>query len=96
MAGNELPHLEIDYPAEGAVVAAGHYTFRVGSDARLIMAEVSIDRGPWRACRQACGYWWYDWTGGAPGEHTLSARATAHDGRPVNATLRRFVVSGRR
>jgi hypothetical protein len=87
--------LEIDYPNEGETVAAAGYTFRVGAEPRLAFAEVSIDRGPWLPCRQACGFWWYDWSGYGAGEHTIAARAVAQDGRTLNSTPRRFAVARR-
>jgi hypothetical protein len=90
------PRLEIDYPNEGERVSPAGYTFRVGAEERLAFAEISVDRGPWQPCRQACGFWWYDWNGYAPGEHAVAARAVAQDGRTLNSTLRRFVVDGRR
>jgi len=84
--------LEIDYPSEGERVSKSGYTFRVGAEEALSFAEVSIDRGPWRPCRQACGFWWYDWSGYDGGEHMVTARAVAHDGRALNSTPRRFTV----
>jgi hypothetical protein len=90
------PRLEIDYPMEGDRIPAGGYTFRVGAPQPLAVAEVSIDRGPWLPCRQACGFWWYDWSGYGSGEHMINARATAQDGHALNSTPRRFVVDIRR
>lgn len=88
--------LEIDYPSEGERIDLSGYTFRVGADQALAFAEVSIDRGPWQPCRQACGFWWFDWTGYSPGDHAVSARAVGRDGRTLNSTPRRFVVDGAR
>jgi hypothetical protein len=90
------PSLEIDYPAHDEAISSDHYTFRVSATVALIEAEVSIDRGPWRACRHACGLWWLDWSDCAPGAHQIAARGTAQDGRILNSTLRRFSVSDRK
>ena len=85
--------LDIDYPAQDAVVAPPHYTIRVGAPDGAVMVEVSIDRGPWRACRRACGYWWHDWDGIAPGAHEISARGQLRDGAMIGSTPRRFTAA---
>lgn len=82
--------IEIDYPAAAETIALGHYTVRVGASEPLVEAEVSIDRGPWRPCRHACGMWWYDWTGYSPGPHQIAARGISRSGEHANSTLRRF------
>lgn len=88
--------LEIDYPHADAIVASSQYTFRVGGPETLAFVEVSVDRGPWRACRRACGYWWFDWAGYEPGPHQLVARGQNRDGSTVGSTPRRFTVAPRR
>ena len=87
------PRLEIDYPSNGETVASPTYTFRVSATEPLVEAEVSIDRGPWRPCRHACGLWWYDWSGYARGAHHVAARGIARSGQSVDSTLRRFEVA---
>lgn len=88
------PPLDIDYPSKDEVVNSSHYTFRMTAPEDVSYMEVSIDRGPWLACRCACGFWWFDWTNYQPGVHTLSARAVGRDGEPVNSLPRRFLVAG--
>ena len=84
--------LYIDYPAKDAVIDSSHYTVRLSAPEGAVSVEISIDRGPWQACRSTCGFWWQDWTDVAPGEHTISARAVDRDGEPCNSLLRRFTV----
>jgi hypothetical protein len=92
----DQPKLEIEYPAADEVVTSPTYTFRVGATETLVEAEISIDRKAWQPCRHACGFWWFDWSGYAPGEHQVAARGTARDGRTLNSTFRRFEVSFRK
>ena len=92
----DQPKLEIEYPVSDETVVSGQYTFRVAATEPLVEAEISVDRGPWHACRHACGFWWYDWNGYGAGEHQLVARGTTRDGRALNSTLRRFTVSFRK
>ena len=92
----DQPTIELEYPASGEIVASSHYTFRLGSSEALAAAEISVDRGPWRSCRHACGLWWYDWAGYSAGAHQVAARGVTLDGRPVNSTFRRFEVSFRK
>jgi len=86
--------LYIDYPAVGEVLNSSYYTFRLSVPEEVSYVEISVDRGPWQACRSACGFWWADWSGFEPGAHTLSARAVGRDGEPLNSLLRRFTVAG--
>ncbi len=90
------PKLDIDHPHDGETIGLSHYSFRVGADASLISVEVSIDRGPWKACRRSCGYWWFDWTGYAAGEHVLVARGQTRDGFSTGSAPRRFTAAARR
>lgn len=70
----------IDFPYEGELVVSPHYTIRVTAPhARSV--EISLDAGPWLACRQEDGHWWHDWTGYAPGAHVVCARVVGRDGR---------------
>ena len=88
--------IDIDHPHADQIVTSAHYTFRMGGPETLASLEVSVDRGPWHACRRACGYWWFDWTGYEPGSHQLVARGQNHDGSPEGSTPRRFTVAIRK
>lgn len=70
----------INYPQETEVITFPDYTLRFGvSEAAGV--EVSIDGGPWRACREALGYYWFDWGGYGSGHHEIRVRARlAHGG----------------
>jgi glutamine synthetase len=69
----------IDFPFEGELIISPHYSVRVtASEARAV--EVSIDAGAWKPCRKADAYWYYDWTGYAPGAHVVCVRVTHQDG----------------
>lgn len=89
----ELP-VCVDYPQQDEGVASRDYTFRIGVAGDASKVEVSIDRGPWLPCRQAAGYWWYDWAGMTPGVHRLTARALGADGSAGISAQRRFQILG--
>ena len=91
-----MAQLDIDHPQQDQIVTSMLYSFRVDGPETLALLEVSIDRGPWHACRRACGYWWYDWSGYENGEHVLVARGQNRDGSPVGSTPRRFTVALRK
>jgi hypothetical protein len=63
----------IDYPIENEMVFSGHYAIRI-SCPQNTSVEVSIDGGPWQACRQSNGYFWFDWWPEKGGVHNISAR----------------------
>lgn len=88
--------LEVDHPQQDQTVTSEIYTIRVDAPQDLASLEVSIDRGPWHACRHACGYWWYDWSGYDSGEHIVVARGQNRDGSSIGSTPRRFNVSLRK
>lgn len=75
----------IDYPLEKETLESPSYTIRVAAnDARLV--RIAINQGPWLECRPAAGYWWFDWSGYAPGEYELVACADHRDGREYVST----------
>ncbi|MDD5656928.1 MAG: hypothetical protein PHF00_06695 [Elusimicrobia bacterium] len=84
--------LTIDYPQEGDILDGYAYTFRVTAPLDACPVEVSLDRGPWLACRFAAGHWWYDWSGFSAGRYQLRARMRTADGRLKMTLLRRFSV----
>lgn len=81
----------IDYPQEGALVRPGHYAVRVDA---LGAEEVQIrlDGTDWLDCREAVGFFWYDWSPQKPGPVVLAARARRAKGRWVAAPDRNCVV----
>ncbi len=86
--------ISIDYPQQDEGVSSRQYTFRLGTNREASKIEVSIDRGPWLPCRQAAGFWWYDWANYQPGVHRVVARALGTDGSAGISAQRRFQVIG--
>lgn len=83
--------VSIDYPAEGESVRPGHYSVRL-SVAGADQAQVRVDGGEWRDCREAVGHFWFDWAP-LPGAARLEARARAGKGRWTAAPARDCVVA---
>ncbi len=83
---------EIDYPQQNETVGPGTYTFRVGAPQAADEVDVSVDQGPWKPCRSAAGYWWFDWNEYDRGEHEIIARARAKKGRWLVSIPHEFVV----
>ena len=80
----------IDFPQESESIDSNVYTFRLGATSGTTRVEISVDGGPWLACRPASGYWWHDWVSFARGEHFMRARAFGHDGSAIESRIRRF------
>ncbi|MFH1368149.1 MAG: hypothetical protein ABII64_03380 [Elusimicrobiota bacterium] len=74
-AAAEAPKLfvAIDYPTEGEVVSGLAYVMRIGASEGGSV-EVSVNGADWTSCRNAAGYWWFDWGYFIPGPHTIKAR----------------------
>lgn len=72
----------IDYPTESETLPREGYTIRVAAPGAR-MVRVAINQGEWRDCRPSVGYWWYDWSGYADGEHEIVACADFDDGREL-------------
>jgi hypothetical protein len=85
-------HVHVDYPQEGEVIDDFCYTFRIDAPENAQDVEVSINRGPWLACRKDAGYWWFDWECDDAGEYELAAMAKAPDGHYETVGQRRFSV----
>ena len=83
---------EIEYPQQDETIASPQYAFRIGAPAGAERVDVSIDQGPWLACRDAAGFWWYDWSGYENGEHELIARTPGKNGRWLMSTPNEFMV----
>ncbi len=72
---------EIEYPHNDETIVSSQYTLRVAAPVGVDGVDVSIDQGPWLACRNEVGYWWYDWSGYGDGEHEVIARVRGKGGR---------------
>jgi hypothetical protein len=69
----------IDRPGIGETIQSPHYTIRIVAPLDAEMVEISVDRTPWRLCRYASGYWWFDWWDYLPGEHSARVRVRPFD-----------------
>lgn len=86
----KITDVAVDFPTKNECITSPTYTFRIGAkDAEQV--EVSINGSLWQSCRQAEGYWWYDWQGYLPGRHRLVARSL-RNGENLTAETRRFRV----
>jgi hypothetical protein len=83
--------LSVDFPRQGERINSANYTFRISAPGD-VKVEVAVDQGDWKPCRQAAGYWWYDWSGYENGEHEITARLVSNTGRAVNAEPHEFFV----
>lgn len=82
----------LDYPEEGEVVSSMEYAFRISAPEAAAGVEVSINSGPWQACRPASGYWWFDWSGYGSGGYKAVARIRPRNGKDAAAESRNFLV----
>lgn len=83
----------LDHPQQGEKITAPHYTFRVGTTGDIARVEISLNDGPWQACRNAVGYWWYDWADYAAGRYQAAARAETKDGQVFTSEPCKFQVA---
>ncbi len=84
----------IDYPFENEAIEGDSYTVRINAPAAR-MVRLAIDQGDWRECRPALGYWWFDWSDFAPGEHEVIVCAEYEDGREAVSFPSHCLVKGR-
>ncbi len=86
------PMITVDYPRQMETIIASTYTFRFTVRAIPEQVEISMDRGPWEACRVSGTHWWYDYKDYAPGNHQFVVRATMPGGKLILSSIRRFRV----
>lgn len=89
--GNDEPSVLLNYPKLNEKITSSDYTFRIESRVGGSV-EISIDDGPWQQCRDAAGYWWYDWSVGTPGKHKAVARILTTGGQTPTTFPRYFHV----
>lgn len=82
----------VEYPAPMESVPAHRCIVQVSAPADAACVEVRVDAGPWQECHRACGFWWHDADGFAPGERRLYARALLRGGGAANAVPVRFTA----
>lgn len=78
-------YIMIDHPQENEIISGLHYAIRIGASDNGA-AEISFDDGDWQPCRQAAGYWWFDWGYFTPGTHTIVARLRDAEGNTLKKT----------
>jgi len=83
----------LDHPQQGEKITAPHYTFRVGTIGEITRVEISLNTGPWQACRNSVGYWWYDWADYAAGKYQAAVRAQTKDGQVFTSEPCKFQVA---
>jgi len=82
----------MDHPQQGEIITAPQYTFRIGTLGNIELVDISINQGPWQPCRNAAGYWWYDWEGYKTGRYQAEAKAQTRDGQVVTSGQCNFQV----
>ena len=93
MAKTKELKVAVDHPQDGERIIGSHYAFRISAPGDIERVEVSINQGSWESCREAAGYWWYDWSGDAVGKHQIMARAQTKDGKSLTSHPRQFWVA---
>lgn len=84
----------LDHPQQGEKITASQYTFRIGTIGAIERIEISLNEGPWQACRHSVGYWWYDWADYAAGRFQAVVKAQTKDGQTFTSTPSKFQVAG--
>jgi hypothetical protein len=85
--------ITVEYPKENESINSKHYAFKISARIPVVKVEVSLDGSELKACRQAAGHWWFDWTGYSSKGYALTARARSKDGAEHMSSVRRFVVN---
>lgn len=84
--------LAVDYPRQNESITSSDYTVRVFAPEGAARVGISIDQGPWKSCRNAAGFWWYDWSGYENGEHQIAVSMETADGVRVISEPHEFYV----
>lgn len=78
----------IDFPKNNEEISSGTgYTVRIHA-AECEAVEISINDSDWMPCRNASGYWWFDWDETEPGKYKIYARMLKKDGETVTSKRR--------
>ncbi len=84
--------IQIDYPLEGELLTCPYYTLRISASPEAQGVEVQLNGGEWSPCREAMGFWWFDWSGFSDGAMQARARALTPEGTIGETPVRRFKV----
>ena len=72
--------INIDFPTNNEEIPIGTgYTIRI-SASQCETVQISVNDGDWMECRNASGYWWFDWDEIEPGRYKIYARMKKTDG----------------
>lgn len=85
--------LAVEFPRPNEKITSSDYTVRVFAPATAQKVGISIDQGPWKSCRSAVGYWWYDWSGIDNGEHQIVVSMTTPEGSRILSEPHEFEVA---
>ncbi|MDP3541026.1 MAG: hypothetical protein Q8T11_01005 [Elusimicrobiota bacterium] len=84
--------LAVEFPRQGETITSSDYTVRVFAPETAQKVGISIDQGPWKSCRCAVGYWWYDWSGFQDGPHQIVVSMGLPDGSRIISEPHEFSV----
>jgi hypothetical protein len=84
--------LAVDYPRQNEKITSSNYTIRVFAPEGARSVDISIDQGPLQSCRNAVGFWWYDWSGYENGEHQIAVSMETPEGVRVISEPHEFYV----
>jgi hypothetical protein len=85
-------YVVVDYPKNLENITARQYTVRIGTS-NCTGVDISVNDQPWQPCREASGYWWFDWNNFQAGTHQLVARMHKRNGEYLISKRRRCKVS---
>ena len=88
-----LDMVQIDYPKNNEEISIGTgYTVRI-SATECAAVEISVNDGEWKPCRNASGYWWFDWDETEAGKYKLYARMVKSSGEIIVSKRRLCKIS---
>ena len=87
--------LAVNFPRQNEVVSSAQYTVRVFAPESAKRVGISVDQGPWKSCRPAVGFWWYDWSGYENGEHEIIVYMETPEGKRITCEPHEFFVDTR-
>lgn len=82
----------LDYPQQNEIIISKHYSFRISASEGVKTVAISIDGCEPVECRQAAGYFWYDWSEIEPGKHDVYLVAEFEDGTLIKTKVRRVAA----
>ena len=85
------PAMRVECPGEGEAISRPYYTLQITAMLGGGV-DVSIDQGDWLPCREALGFWWFDWSGFDAGPHELTVRTRVGEGLALVSGPRRFTA----